>query len=180
LDSNDGARLSIDGQSIIDDWKTGQIRWREATLHLSKGDHALVVEYFRGTKFMNPDPTIEERNRNTLRLSWSAASLPLRVIPTDNLTYRGALGTQQHGSGEGLMMEPFLGPNFDHPLPEQNRVIREIDFDWGDRSPILATTAESRERESINQAVGIARRSDVAVVFVGETSIRGPQQVCGE
>jgi beta-glucosidase len=180
LETNDGVRLFLDGEAVIDDWTTGRIRPREAKLHLTRGDHALKLEYFRGTKFMNPDPTIEMRNRNTLRLSWAASHLPMRVIPTDNLTYRGALGTQQHGSGEGLMMEPFLGPNFDRALPEQNRVIREIDFDWGDRSPILATTAESQELESIAQAVEIAKRADVALLFVGETSVRGPQQVCGE
>ena len=180
VESNDGVRLTIDGSAIIDNWTTGQIRTRDAALHLSRGDHPIRLEYFRGTKFMNPDPTIEQRNRNTLRLKWSAPGLPLRVIPTDNLTYRGQLGTQQHGSGEGLMMEPFLGPNFERSLAEQNRVIREIDFDWGERSPILATTAESQEKESIDQAVEIARRSDVAILFVGETSIRGPQQVCGE
>src|SRR5205823_8655038 len=115
-----------------------------------------------------------------LRLSWASSNFSKRIIPTDNLTYRGALGTQQHGSGEGLMMECFLGPNFETPLPEQSRPIRDIDFEWGDFSPILASTAESHEAETIAQAVEVAKQADVVILCVGETSIRGPQQVCGE
>src|SRR5207244_7530635 len=86
----------------------------------------------------------------------------------------------QHGSGEGLMMECFLGPSFETPLSEQARPIREIDFEWGDFSPILASTAESHEAETIAHAVDVAKQADAVVLCVGETSIRGPQQVCGE
>jgi beta-glucosidase len=187
LESNDGIRLTLDNKTILEDWTPGPIRTRTAKLKLSKGDHTLQLDYYRGTRFLSTDPTQNARNRNTLRLSWSRSTQhsglstqDFSVIPTDNLTYRGALGTQQHGSGEGLMMNVFLGPSFDTPLPEQSRPIREIDFDWGDFSPILADTAESHEAETIAQAVDVARQADVVLLFVGETSIRGPQQVCGE
>ncbi len=180
LETNDGVRLILDGKTVLEDWTPGPIRTRSVELKLTKGDHALQVDYFRGTRFLSTDPAKNARNRNTLRLLWSSSKSPMRIIPTDNLTYRGALGTQQHGSGEGLMMDVFLGPAFDAPLPEQSRVIREIDFDWGDFSPILSDTAESHEAQTISEAVEVARQADVVLLFVGETSIRGPQQVCGE
>jgi beta-glucosidase len=78
------------------------------------------------------------------------------------------------------MMDVFLGQSFEQPLPEQSRVVKNIDFDWGERSPVLADTAESHEQETIAQAVDVARAADVVVLCVGETSRRGPQQVCGE
>jgi beta-glucosidase len=180
IESNDGFRLSLDNKTIAEDWTPGPIRTRTVTLKLTKSDHSLQLDYYRGTRFLSTDPEKNALNRNTLRLSWSTSKSDRRIIPTDNLTYRGALGTQQHGSGEGLMMNVFLGPNFEPPLPEQSRPIREIDFDWGDFSPILSDTAESHEADTIAQAVEVARDADVVLLFVGETSIRGPQQVCGE
>src|SRR5690348_9212811 len=115
---------------------------RDVSLDLAQGEHALEVDYFRGTRFLFTDRAKNAANQNTLRLRWRRGpSGDMKIIPADNLTYRGALGTQQHGSGEGLLMQPFLGPNFETPLPEQNRVIREIDFDWGEFSPILSQTA---------------------------------------
>jgi beta-glucosidase len=119
-------------------------------------------------------------NRNVLRLYWSSAKSPSRIIPTDAFSYRGELGKQQHGSGEGLMMDVVLGMNFQQAIPEQSRVVRDVNFDWGDHSPILAEAAASHEAESIARAAQAAKDADVAIVCVGETSHRGAQQVCGE
>lgn len=115
-----------------------------------------------------------------IRLSWGNSAAQSRIIPTDHFTYRGALGVQQHGSGEGLMMDVFLGTNFDQPLPEQSRVVKNIDFDWGDRSPILADASAAHESETIAKAVETAQAADVVVLCLGESSRRGAQQVCGE
>jgi beta-glucosidase len=180
LESNDGARLILDGQMLIEDWITGARRKREATLRLSKGDHQIAVEYFKGTRGLVTEGDAADLNRNVLRLSWSSSKSPSRIIPTDAFTYRGELGKQQHGSGEGLMMDVFLGMNFQQSIPEQSRVVRDVNFDWGDHSPILAEAAASHEAESIARAAEAARKADVAIVCVGETSHRGAQQVCGE
>ncbi len=180
LETNDGARLTIDGKIAINDWTTGPRRHRSAKLRLGKGDHAIQLDYFKGTRGLSTDAASAEANRNVVRLSWSNSSSPSRIIPTDNFTYRGALGVQQHGSGEGLAMDVFLGTNFEQALPEQSRVVKNIDFDWGERSPILADKSQSHETETIAHAVEIARQSDLVVLCIGETSRRGAQQVCGE
>ena len=62
----------------LEDWQPGPIRIATAQLKLSRGDHPIVLEYFRGTRFMHPDPEANAKNQNTLRLSWSTAGLPLR------------------------------------------------------------------------------------------------------
>src|SRR5581483_389277 len=180
LETNDGARLSIDGSNVIEDWTMGVRRHRSAKLRLSKGDHSIQLDYFKGTRGLSTDAAAAEANRNVVRLSWKTDTSPVRIIPTDNFTYRGELGVQQHGSGEGLIMDVFLGQNFEQPLPEQSRVVKTIDFDFGERSPIIASAAESHEQETIAQAVAVANQSDVVVLCVGESSRRGPQQVCGE
>ncbi len=180
LESNDGAKLIIDGKTLINDWETGARRKRETKLKLAKGDHQIAVEYFKGTRGLVTEGDAAELNRNVLRLSWSSSKSPSRIIPTDAFTYRGELGKQQHGSGEGLMMDVFLGMNFQQPITEQSRVVRDVNFDWGDHSPILAEAAASHEAESIAKAAQAAKNADVAIVCVGETSHRGAQQVCGE
>jgi beta-glucosidase len=180
LESNDGARLIIDGKMLINDWNTGARRKRDAKVKLTKGDHKIAVEYFKGTRGLVTEGDAAEMNRNVLRLYWSSAKSPSRIIPTDAFSYRGELGKQQHGSGEGLMMDVFLGMNFQQAIPEQSRVVRDVNFDWGDHSPILAEAAASHEAESIARAAQAAKDADVAIVCVGETSHRGAQQVCGE
>jgi beta-glucosidase len=180
IESNDGVRVTLGNQRVIDDWSTGARRKREATLKLSKGPHAIMVEYFKGTRGLVTEGDAAEMNRNVLRMSWAPAGAELRPIPQDAFTYSGQLGVQQHGSGEGLMMDAFLGQNFDQPMPEQSRVVRSVDFDWGEASPILAREAESHEQQTIREAVEAARRAEVVLLFVGETSHRGAQQVCGE
>ena len=181
LESNDGARLMLDEKTVIDDWTMGPRRKRSAILHLDRGDHAICVEYFKGTRGLSTDAAAADANRNVVRLSWmcTGESEP-RILPTDTFTYRGRLGVQQHGSGEGLRMDVFLGTSFEQALPEQSRVVKNIDFDWGDRSPILADASESHEAETIAHAVEVAKQADVVVLCVGETSRRDAQQVCGE
>ena len=87
---------------------------------------------------------------------------------------------QQHGSGEGLLIDVFLGMDFDHPLLEQSRVVKNVDFDWGEASPILADKSQALEKMHIAEAIEFAQSSDVVILCLGETSRRGPQQVCGE
>ncbi|HZZ41803.1 MAG TPA: glycoside hydrolase family 3 C-terminal domain-containing protein [Tepidisphaeraceae bacterium] len=181
LESNDGVRLMLGGKKIIDDWTPGPRRRREVTLPLTKGGHPITIEYFRGTKLLVTDENDPTAYHNALRLSWSHGQSALAVIPDDSYTLATKRSIQAEGSGEGLTMEVFFGANFDQPQPEQTRVVKDVDFSWGEASPILATAAENAEQHSIDEAVAIAKNADVAVVFVGETSSRkGAQQVCGE
>lgn len=47
LESDDGARLSLDGQQIIDHWKGHNLAEKSAKLKLSAGPHALKIEYYQ-------------------------------------------------------------------------------------------------------------------------------------
>jgi uncharacterized protein YraI len=43
---DDGMRVYLDGQLIINDWYEGNVRTKEADVYLNSGPHNLVVEYF--------------------------------------------------------------------------------------------------------------------------------------
>lgn len=47
--SNDGARVKLDGKTIIDNWKLQYFTWRSHRATVPAGTHRLVVEYFENT-----------------------------------------------------------------------------------------------------------------------------------
>jgi beta-glucosidase len=180
LESNDGVRLRLDDKLIIDDWAGGLRRKRNIQINLVQGNHAIEIAYFRGVRGLVTEGDEDSVNRNVLRLRWAHGGSALAAIPDDAFSHASQLGVQQEGSGEGLWMEVFLGENFATPLIEQKRVAKDVNFDWGIGSPILAKAARDAEKDSIHRAVAAVAQADVAIVCVGETSARGAQQVCGE
>lgn len=180
IESNDGVRLRLDGKVIIDDWKVGPRRKRDVNIDLSSGHHEIELTYFRGPRNLVMEGDEALVNQSVLRLRWGRDQKTLTVIPDDAFSHASQLGVQQEGSGEGLWMEVFLGENFITSLPEQKRVVKDVNFDWGAGSPILAKAARDAEKDSIDKAVTAAEDADVVVLCVGETSARGAQQVCGE
>src|SRR5690606_29643241 len=45
---NDGARVYVDNNLIINDWVESPLRERTADISLSAGSHTIIVEYFEG------------------------------------------------------------------------------------------------------------------------------------
>ena len=180
LESNDGVRLRLDDKVIIDDWSVGPRRKRNIQINLTQGNYSIEVAYFRGVRGLVTEGDEDSVNRNVLSLRWAHDGGAFAAIPDDAFSHASQLGVQQEGSGEGLWMEVFLGENFATPLIEQKRVAKDVDFDWGIGSPILAKAARDAEKNSIDRAVAAVAQADVAIVCVGETSARGAQQVCGE
>jgi hypothetical protein len=62
---DDGARLWVDDNLLIDAWATGTSREVTQDLGLTRGDHSLRLEYF------------ESRGRASVRLSWEKAQTPV-------------------------------------------------------------------------------------------------------
>ncbi len=44
--NDDGARMYIDGERIIDDWRDGEFRWNTVNKTMTAGTHTVVVEYY--------------------------------------------------------------------------------------------------------------------------------------
>ncbi len=77
LATDDGSRLLLDGQVVLDDWGHHEPRPREATVRLTAGPHALRMLYY------------EEYGWASAHLEWSGPGiartheLPVRALPLD-------------------------------------------------------------------------------------------------
>ena len=107
--SDEGVRVWVDGQLIIDDWTPHIRRYQQGTISLQAGQlYDIRVDYFEGT------------GSAQIELSWSSASQPLEVVPASRL-YESPIGLwaeYRDSSGHAL-----------------SRVDPNVVFDWGLASP---------------------------------------------
>jgi len=82
--ADDGARLFIDGQKLIDDWracweKTPESH-RRATVTLTPGYHRIVIEYFQGQSLQKDD-------KDPAKLYWSIGKKK-QIVPASHLFHK--------------------------------------------------------------------------------------------
>jgi GH43 family beta-xylosidase len=114
--SDEGVRVWVDGQLIIDDWTPHPRRVHTGTINLVAGQfYDIRVDYFNKTG----DARIE--------LSWLAPGGAIEVIPADRLyeSPAGLLGAYTDTTGGAL-----------------SRVDAGVDFDWGTGSPDAAIDSD--------------------------------------
>ncbi|MFM7582042.1 MAG: PA14 domain-containing protein, partial [Caldilinea sp.] len=146
LNSDDGSRLFIDDQLLINAWYDhGVSRTFSATLELAAGSHDVRVEYY------------ERRGAATVRLGWAEASAeasaaaPLRrpSPATDQIVRSG------QWRGEYYQNRSLLG------APVLVREEPQVDFDWGMGSPaaglVGADAFSVRWTNTVNFPKGIYR-----------------------
>lgn len=91
LNSDDGSRLWIDGDLVIDNNDLHSIRELSATRTLTAGYHAIRVEYF------------ENGGTAGLGLSWSGPGIAKQAIAAGNLSFQ-APAVQQSTAADGLVV----------------------------------------------------------------------------
>ena len=109
LQSDEGVRLWVDGELLIDDWTAHSVRTRTATAALVAGQfYDIRVDYFEGNGAAQAN------------LSWSSTSQPLQTVPTSRLyeSQAGLLGSYRDTAGGTL-----------------SRVDAGVNFNWGTGSP---------------------------------------------
>jgi PA14 domain len=75
LTSSDGARLMVNGQVLVNDWKDGASRVRSGTVALvANTKYDIRLEYYRNAT-----------NASTVKLEWQSTSRARQVVPTGNL-----------------------------------------------------------------------------------------------
>jgi hypothetical protein len=118
--SNDGVRVSIDGQLLIDNWVAHSDAEDKGTLTLRPNkSYNITVEYF------------QSGGNAVMQLAWQFAAGPRGIITPDRfLTSRNATG---------LDAEYYFGQNFD--TLAFKRTDPQINFDWTAKSPFAPTTA---------------------------------------
>jgi hypothetical protein len=77
--SDDGVRLYVDGQRVIDAWRPMR-GTRSATLNLSQGTHAVRVEYFEAT------------GRAAIRVQWARVGVSSQPVVTPTAAPRACTG----------------------------------------------------------------------------------------
>ena len=117
--SDQGARLWIDGQVIVDDWTPHLRRSRSGTIALVAGQkYDIRLDYF------------EQTGPAQIELSWSSASRPVQVVPLDRLyeSPAGLVGSYTDNAGHAV-----------------TRVDPVLDFAWQDAAPAPGINADHFE-----------------------------------
>lgn len=87
--ADDGARMWIDGNQVINDWRPMWEKLNEAhrcaTVELAPGPHRLVVEYFEGQ-------ALHDGDSDPAKLSWTIKDLDVKpqIIPASRYKYTDA------------------------------------------------------------------------------------------
>jgi len=117
--SDDGVRLWVDDQLLIDAWEAHPVREDKATVELRSGRPvALRLEYF------------QSGDGAEVRLSWSSTSQKAEIIPAV------CLRPAHNAPHFGLKAAYFTGTDLNTLGFE--RVDPQVDFDWAAESPFSA------------------------------------------
>ncbi|MDQ3741513.1 MAG: PA14 domain-containing protein, partial [Actinomycetota bacterium] len=105
--SDDGVRLRVNGQLIIDDWNLHSAAERSGHITLEGGEeYDLELEYFDGLKHAS------------VRLFWRRGNAPKAIVPASALT------TERTAPGPGPTPDPGAGPD---PVPDPDPVVVDPD-----------------------------------------------------
>jgi hypothetical protein len=149
VSSDDGVRLWVDGQLVINEWHDGTLADYAVDLDVSRGKHFLQLEYYENSggamvrltwakvevPTITPTPTLTPTPTPTLTPTPTPTNTPL---PTDAPT---PTDTPQPTSEPptSLLPDRWHAQYFDNPLLSGDPVlVREdaaIQFDWGEDSP---------------------------------------------
>jgi hypothetical protein len=83
---DDGARLFIDGEKLVDDWRPcpedSPESHRKVTVQLTPGPHRIVIEYFQGESMKHDD-------RDPAKLYWSSEPQGVKrhIVPASHFFY---------------------------------------------------------------------------------------------
>jgi hypothetical protein len=150
---DDGVRLYVDGQTVIDQWHvTAPITYTSSIVNLPAGDHDLKVEYYENTE------------RAQIRVWWEAISGNPAVVPAP--------------VNSGIWHGKYYNNRDLHGDPTFERDDFAVNFDWGVSGPgggIGGTGFSARWERKINLPGGnyrfIANADDGVRVWYDWTSI---------
>ena len=94
--ADDGVRLRVNGQTLVNDWNTGSAREESGTIALEAGrPYSIEVEY------------LEHVYWASISLSWSSASQPQQVVPRSQLFSTAASTTARPHSAPMTLPVPL-------------------------------------------------------------------------
>lgn len=136
---DDGLRIYIDGEKMVDSWKTQHGTYFKFVKNLSAGTHLIVVEYFEDKEWAGVTLTWKKVTPATTPSVGGPTTKPGVIAPTTSPLYKGLYSS----SCEELVVRPIEG---DAPLEvdfsgagyDPYGAIQSFTFNFGDSSPVVA------------------------------------------
>ncbi|WP_225225866.1 PA14 domain-containing protein, partial [Komarekiella delphini-convector] len=126
--ADDGVRLSVNGQQIINNFVNQRPTESSGTITLVAGQkYDIKMEYY------------EDRYEGVAKLAWSSSSQTKEIIPQSQLY--SAPPTAPVGTGKGLKGEYY--DNKDFTNLKLTRTDAAVNFDWGSGSPAASVGADT-------------------------------------
>jgi hypothetical protein len=118
--SDDGVRLWVDGQELINDWTNHAAREDSGMILLKAGQrYDIRLEYY------------DNASVASVNLKWSSASQAKQIIPSSALYF-----TPSGVTGQYFNNSDFTGTQFD-------RLDTSVNFNWGTQSPDSSIAADT-------------------------------------
>jgi len=155
--SNDGVRLWIDGQLVIENWTGHPATEDSGKIRLEAGrQYALKLEYFQGG------------GNSVIKLFWQSPSQPREIVPQSALFLAGG--------GPGLDGEYFGTAELKNRLFARADLV--VNFDWSQASPFARAASSPGERRVVDLEVELPAGA-YAVEWLDPVTgkITGAQQV---
>lgn len=129
--SDDGIRIYVGGQNVMNDWQMRQAAWTYTEANVAPGEHEVRVEYFEAGsnaeievawEWVDPADDTEPRG---IRLDGAPAAVPPSAAP-------GAAPSDPTG---GTWQAEYYNNIYLYGEPDLVRNEPYIDYDWGYKSP---------------------------------------------
>ena len=152
--ADDGIRIFIDGEKVVDSWKTQRGTFFKVVKNLSAGSHLIVVEYFEAKEWAGVTLGWKKLTSATALTPGAAVTVkPGTVVPTTSPLYKSLYVS----SCEDLTIKPTEG---DAPLEvdfsgagyDPYGSIQSYSFNFGDSTPV--TTQEDSYTTHIYEKPG--------------------------
>lgn len=136
---DDGLRIYIDGEKMVDSWKVQHGTYFKFVKNLSAGTHLIVVEYFEDKEWAGITLTWKKVTPATTPSVGGPTTKPGTIAPTTSPLYKGLYVS----SCEELAVNPSEGDaplevNFSGAGYDPYGAIQTYSFNFGDNSPIIA------------------------------------------
>ena len=149
--ADDGVRLWIDGQFVLNEWHDGSMTPYSVDLYLPRGNHSVQLEYY------------ENLGGAAVKFTWTRDEQPTET-PTPTLTPTPSATPSPTPTSAPPLPQVWMGEYYDNPslvgLPVLVREDADVNFNWGAGSPdgsLPADNFSARWTRSIWLAAGTYR-----------------------
>ncbi len=135
---DDGLRIYIDGEKMVDSWKSQHGTFFKFVKNLSAGSHLIVVEYFEDKEWAGITLVWNKIVSTALTTPGGATAIPGSIAPTTSPLYKSLYVSSceelviNPSTGDAPLEVEFSGAGYD-PYGE----IQSYSFNFGDKTAVV-------------------------------------------